>query len=82
LWFDNLTTAFAYSNQQTMIPSTNWIQATESVLVYSGEYPLITIKSYGSSRFRGVHTICSAYSTKSGRAEIRMSMTHQKSTGA
>jgi hypothetical protein len=57
---NNKVKTFAYSNQQTMIPSTNWIQATESVLAYSGEYPLITIKSYGSSRFRGVHTICSA----------------------
>jgi hypothetical protein len=43
---NNKVKTFAYSNQQAMIPSINWMQATESVLVYSGEYPLITIKSY------------------------------------
>ncbi len=42
----NKVKTFAYSNQQAMIPTLNWMQATEYVLVYSDKYPLITIKSY------------------------------------
>jgi len=40
----NNVKTFAYSNQQAMIPNTNWMQATEYVLVYSDKYPLITTR--------------------------------------